>query len=1276
MTLRRGKTILCKVILLDDQVPEFTVNKKSYGEELYTQVTQHLQLLESDYFGLEYRKDDKEVWLDREKPIDYQIKNSQNVSFKFKVKFYTPDPNLLEDEFTRYLFALQVKQDLASGRLICNMNTTAMLSAYIAQGELGDYCEEEMPDHTYLKCISFVPSQTDELEQCILQYHRGVGLPGLKGITPADADFKLLDTARKTDYYGIVLHPAQDHEGVQLQLAVTDCGIFVFQNQQKINTFSWAMIRKLSFKRKRFLIKLHPAADQAYYKNIVEFFFDTRNQSKMFWKLSIEHHAFYRCRTVAPAKKHRRAVLTRGSSFRYTGRTQKQLLDHVRENYVKGSRSFERTLSTRHTLAGHRSFVTSRSETLNSKKEFQQETSTLSSGSHLLGGSESQHSGLKTPASPTRSSPMDRSVEIAPSPPIARPTPPLGIDRKQSEPVLGQGHDLSLNDSKLSRAPECANIPEQVEAPPELLPRMVVGTELPEETNLRVEGASSNTQAAEPQLVDPSPPCESLDSAPVVISVDIPSCTTVDKSGDPTAVCANQNVQTTFCNEVSSDIHVNLPANHSPVACVGFPSDTPAKVSLDTPAKVSLDTPAKVSPNIPASESSATPINVSPDISDDVSTDTAVHIPLATDVNKSPDSVVTEVRDTGVKVVMFCDTPVTVPFNSELQTNPSNLTELPPHSDDVVSSDNTAMEETPEHVSPPSVPPIHRIHSENDTTGHARIPYPHNNSVHEKQMEVKPVSPNHSQFSIGSNELLNGKHTPGKSDTLSDSRKMSKKPLTDRAYYIAKEFLMTERTYLKDLTIVMVHFREYMTSDTAAQSILAQLYDRLQPLYSAHSTFLELIEKRMSQCDSRISDSLTVEIGDLIRDHFNNIECYSTYLCGLEDILTELVKCSDTNLEFGTKLHEFETEKMCYLPIFTLVLKPAHRLFYYENVLNKLVEYYSVGSVEYDNCRQASLSVTTLLNSLRAIIAELENTEKLIELQEDISGVQELVHQGRYFIREGCLQKLSRRGYQQRLFLLLSDVLLYTSRAQSSSQLQFKVHGFMPMTGMTLEESDPNVGVSNGFTIYAANRCLIVAANSQEEKDKWIEDLNFAIGLANSDQVEFLEIPLPSINPPNSSNQDGDDPETPTSPDKPPQIQHRANTTMHVCWHRNTSVSIKDIQNAIKHQLSGYLLRKFKNSNGWQKLWVVFTNFCLFFYKTYQDDHPLASLPLLGYSVSKPSASDGINKDYVFKLQFKNHIYFFRAESEYTFDRWMEVINSATHSARRTRMFSRVDSLT
>lgn len=51
------------------------------------------------------------------------------------------------------------------------------------------------------------------------------------------------------------------------------------------------------------------------------------------------------------------------------------------------------------------------------------------------------------------------------------------------------------------------------------------------------------------------------------------------------------------------------------------------------------------------------------------------------------------------------------------------------------------------------------------------------------------------------------------------------------------------------------------------------------------------------------------------------------------------------------------------------------------------------------------------------------------------------------------------------------------------------------------------------------------------------------------------------------------------------------------------------------------------------------------------DEFPLASLPLLGYVVGPPSPEDGIAKDYVFKLQYKNHIYFFRAESEYTYNR-------------------------
>lgn len=50
----------------------------------------------------------------------------------------------------------------------------------------------------------------------------------------------------------------QDHDGVSLELAVAHAGIAVFQGNMKINSFSWAKIRKLCFKRRKFLIKLHP----------------------------------------------------------------------------------------------------------------------------------------------------------------------------------------------------------------------------------------------------------------------------------------------------------------------------------------------------------------------------------------------------------------------------------------------------------------------------------------------------------------------------------------------------------------------------------------------------------------------------------------------------------------------------------------------------------------------------------------------------------------------------------------------------------------------------------------------------------------------------------------------------------------------------------------------------------------------------------------------------------------------------------------------------------
>lgn len=88
----------------------------------------------------------------------------------------------------------------------------------------------------------------------------------------------------------------------------------------------------------------------------MEFIFETRNDCKSFWKKCVENHGFFRCFTVKRLPRQRTKVLSRGSSFRfnliifvcfmykfknhilnyrYSGKTQKQMVEFVRENFVK-----------------------------------------------------------------------------------------------------------------------------------------------------------------------------------------------------------------------------------------------------------------------------------------------------------------------------------------------------------------------------------------------------------------------------------------------------------------------------------------------------------------------------------------------------------------------------------------------------------------------------------------------------------------------------------------------------------------------------------------------------------------------------------------------------------------------------------------------------------------------------------------------------------------------------------------------------------------------------
>ncbi|XP_061593535.1 FERM, ARHGEF and pleckstrin domain-containing protein 2 isoform X5 [Cololabis saira] len=988
-TRAHGRGLQIRVQGLDDSQEFFDIDPKALGQSLLSEVFHRGNLIESDYFGLEFQNMQMNwVWLEPTKPVAKQVRRPANTLFRLSVKFFPPDPGQLQEEYTRYLFSLQMKRDLMEGRLICTENTGALLASHLVQSEIGDY--DDAADRDFLRTTKLLPYQ-DRVQERVMELHRRHF-----GQTPAESDFQILEIARKLEMYGVRFHPAADREGTKINLAVAHLGLQVFQGSTKINTFNWSKIRKLSFKRKRFLIKLHPEVHGPH-QDTLEFLMSSRDQCKVFWKVCVEYHSFFRL-LDQPMPKTKAVLFTRGSSFRYSGRTQKQLVDYVRENGVK------RTPYQRR----------------NSKIRMSARSFTSDVPKHHLSFNDS----LRAPGSPSSSS-----VSFSPA------------------------HMSSiLLRSELQPQPQPLSALSPSPAPTQQL------------------------QHALQQAGPPSPPKED-------------------------------------CVKAASPSHFSF-------------------------------------------------------------------------------------QDTVV------DSPQLSPLTSK----------------------------GPVCVSP--------------------------------------------SFQMSTLSLPSQAPSPLQSPILSERYP------TDKAYFIAKEILTTERTYLKDLEVITVWFRSAVIKENAMpEGLMTLLFSNIDPIYEFHRGFLKELDQRLALWEGRSNAHVKGDyqrIGDVMLKNMSALKEFTSYLQKHDEVLTELEKASKRLKKLETVYKEFELQKVCYLPLNTFLLKPIQRLMHYKLILERLCKHYSAAHRDLDDCKEALKEVADIATQLQSSLIRLENFQKLTELQRDLIGIENLTAPGREFIREGCLYKLTKKGLQQRMFFLFSDQLLYTSKGVTATN-QFKVHGQLPLHGMILivldapvEESENEWSVPHCFTIYSAQRTIVVAASSKVEMGKWIEDLNMAIDLAKKSQEKssiFLDAGLSDHSNRSSDEvsleQESEDDMNSSRTSLDRQTHHRANTTMHVCWHRNTSVSMSDHSLAVENQLSGYLLRKFKNSNGWQKLWVVFTNFCLFFYKTHQDDFPLASLPLLGYTVSTPEESDSIHKEYVFKLQFKSHVYFFRAESEYTFERWMEVIKSAASTTGR-----------
>ncbi|XP_077364573.1 uncharacterized protein LOC144009007 isoform X2 [Festucalex cinctus] len=323
------RTMQTKVTLLDGSVFSCTLEKRARGLQLLDKVCDHVNLLERDYFALSFRDaDNNKNWLDPGKEMKKQLRGVP-WTFSFNVKFYPPDPAQLSEDITRYFLCLQLRQDVASGRLPCSFATHTVLGSYTVQSELGDYDADECGSD-YVSELCLAPNQSKQMEEKIMELHKSY-----RGMTPAEAEMLFLENVKKLSMYGVDLHHArmvgsrfaclssghsEDSEGVAIMLGVCSSGLLVYRDRLRINRFSWPKILKISYKRNNFYIKNRPEEFEQF-ESTIAFKLLNHRAAKRLWKVCVEHHSFFRL--VSPEEPPKR-FLTLGSKFRYSGRTQIQ----------------------------------------------------------------------------------------------------------------------------------------------------------------------------------------------------------------------------------------------------------------------------------------------------------------------------------------------------------------------------------------------------------------------------------------------------------------------------------------------------------------------------------------------------------------------------------------------------------------------------------------------------------------------------------------------------------------------------------------------------------------------------------------------------------------------------------------------------------------------------------------------------------------------------------------------------------------------------------------
>ena len=177
-------------------------------------------------------------------------------------------------------------------------------------------------------------------------------------------------------------------------------------------------------------------------------------------------------------------------------------------------------------------------------------------------------------------------------------------------------------------------------------------------------------------------------------------------------------------------------------------------------------------------------------------------------------------------------------------------------------------------------------------------------------------------------------------------------------------------------------------------------------------------------------------------------------------------------------------------------MKPFSRVISYKRILRQLSSTLPVAHPDNQSAKDCFNLLQIFWSELEPEFIKLSNKHLSDQVRQEIDRIDLEKTENVDLLRKGSLMKLTEKGYEQRLFLIIGNSLIWTGKGISTTSKRFVAHGELKLgEGVELETSEEQ---PLAFRVGE----LILSCTSKEERDKWLIDI---VGIIESKLVNNVE---------------------------------------------------------------------------------------------------------------------------------------------------------------------------